>query len=567
LKKRIRTDPVTFVEVEKYASRYDAAGRTASAAFLIWFLETVYRLDEIEAEDSVCDRSHDEGFDAIVANDLRQEIVVFQANRREKPTSTLGDVDLKKFVGSLKQLKSESSARKLIEKTPNIELKTLLTELKVPEKLKSGYKVRPIFVCNVSGNEDAKRYMELMRGEGVDIDLWDLTRLDPVIKQLSRDWFVTDEAKLSLIPSQLFFLGEKSSPNIVYAAIKAKELVRLPGIEDCRIFAQNVRLGLGNTRVNDDILETVKHKKEHPDFITFHNGLTIVAKKIYLRGGKIRLKDFSVCNGCQSLLAFYNNRSLLTDNFQVLVRVVKVGDDRRLSEMIAYRTNNQNPISLRDLSSNDTRQVRLKAEFDDLFGDHMVYAIKRGEKVAVDELPNEYAGRLILSLYVREPWSAHQKYRIFGDLETKIFSYDISAAHIKFVYLLAREIEKRIGELENKRMAKYALTKYILNYIIGEIIRLSPDGKKVLENPINTLSSRGKANPSQEIIVEKIGNIVDWTLTEMNYVVKAKGGEAYDYKREFKSPKAVENIRDEIVKAFEKDIYRGRSELFTIKRA
>ena len=169
-------------------------------------------------------------------------------------------------------------------------------------------------------------------------------------------------------------------------------------------------------------METVKNKKEHSQFITFHNGLTIVAKEMHVRGSVLHLKDFSVCNGCQSLLSFYENRSKLTDDLSILIRVVRVGDDRKLPETIAYRTNNQNAISLRDLSSNDVTQVQLKSAFDDLFGNEITYTIKRGEQVNVEQLANEYAGRLLLALYVKEPWSAHQKYRIFGDLETKIFN-------------------------------------------------------------------------------------------------------------------------------------------------
>jgi len=33
--------------------------RSESAAFLIWYLENYYRLDEIEAVDSVCDQKGD----------------------------------------------------------------------------------------------------------------------------------------------------------------------------------------------------------------------------------------------------------------------------------------------------------------------------------------------------------------------------------------------------------------------------------------------------------------------------------------------------------------------------
>jgi hypothetical protein len=242
--------------------------------------------------------------------------------------------------------------KKLAATTSNADLKQLLLDLDVAAKVGAGYTVRAIFVTNVAANLDAATYLSQAEANGHNVDLWDLQRLCPVLDQLRRDWFVPDNVRLEVDPNRLFYVGtSKTEPELVYAAIRARQLVHLPGIDDSRVFAQNVRLGLGSTRVNDDILESVKNKKEHRDFLTFHNGLTVVSKHITLRGKSLRLKDFSVCNGCQSLLTFYNNRKSLTEDLQVLVRIVRVGDDRRLPEVIAYRTNNQNAIALRDLAS------------------------------------------------------------------------------------------------------------------------------------------------------------------------------------------------------------------------
>lgn len=342
--------------------------------------------------------------------------------------------------------------------------------------------------------------------------------------------------------------------------------MNLPGIDDSRIFAQNVRLGLGSTRVNDDILESVKNRSEHSDFLTFHNGLTIVAKDIKVRGKSLRLGDFSVCNGCQSLLTFYNNSELLTDALQVLVRIVRVGDDRRLPELIAYRTNNQNAISLRDLSSNDTTQTLLKSGFDDLFGTSTLYAIKRGAVSGVQELPNESAGRLVLALYVQEPWSAHQKYRVFGDLEGRIFDYHLTPARIRLAQLLSEQIPSRLVPLENQRLARYGLTSFLLLYLVGEVLRVSPAGRELLADPLPFLAVRGGSDSIESKVLSQTGPLIDWLVTELNYFVRGRGGEAYDYKREFKSPKAVVGIRDELQKAFEKDRYRGRSAPFSDPR-
>src|SRR5207245_638730 len=50
-------------------AQHRAAGRTDSAAFLIWYLENYYRLETVEAIDAVCDQPGDKGVDGIFVND------------------------------------------------------------------------------------------------------------------------------------------------------------------------------------------------------------------------------------------------------------------------------------------------------------------------------------------------------------------------------------------------------------------------------------------------------------------------------------------------------------------
>lgn len=250
----IKSDPHDFSELENFAKRYDAKGRTESAALLIWFLQTIYRLDDVEAEDAVCDRKSDEGFDAIFVNDSRREIAAFQCKRKQDLPGTLGDVDLKTFVGSLAHLKSKTSIEHLISTSKNQELVQLLKSLGVADKIENGYTLKPIFICNIAANSDATKYIPQAASAGYGIDLWDLKRLGPVLKQLSRDWFIDESATIRLPASRTFVFGSKTQPSLVYGAVKAIELVKLPGIDDLRLFAQNVRLGLGNTRVNTESL-------------------------------------------------------------------------------------------------------------------------------------------------------------------------------------------------------------------------------------------------------------------------------------------------------------------------
>lgn len=47
---------LTFPNVLNLFEKYRDDNRSNSAAFLIWYLENYYRLDDLEAIDSVCDQ-------------------------------------------------------------------------------------------------------------------------------------------------------------------------------------------------------------------------------------------------------------------------------------------------------------------------------------------------------------------------------------------------------------------------------------------------------------------------------------------------------------------------------
>jgi hypothetical protein len=313
-----------------------------------------------------------------------------------------------------------------------------------------------------------------------------------------------------------------------------------------------------------EILETIKAKAEHPEFLTFHNGLTIVAREVKLGRQRLHLKGFSVCNGCQSLMALYDNRLMLTDDLEILVRVVQVGSDPKIADRISYRTNNQNPISLRDLKANDTTQVHLKSQFDDLYGKYATYGIKSGEPASTPELPNEYAGQLVLALYVGQPWSAHQKYKIFDELESQIFGYHTAAPQIRLAQVVAEEVDKAKQNVALEKIRKYRLTTFLLVYLVGEMLRTEPDGKRLLENPQPYLSTSAKREPREARIRAALNALAAVAVAELNYYVRDNGDDAYEYKGDFKSPVQVKRIRGEVLKGYEKDKFRGREQAFSL---
>src|SRR5262249_1158002 len=93
-----------YTSLQKLIGPYSVKGRTESASFLNWFLENIYRLDDVAADDAICDKPNDKGIDGIQVDEINEEINERQGKVRQKANSTLGDTDLKEFAGTLSQL-------------------------------------------------------------------------------------------------------------------------------------------------------------------------------------------------------------------------------------------------------------------------------------------------------------------------------------------------------------------------------------------------------------------------------------------------------------------------------
>ena len=132
-----------------------------SRQLLVWFLLNYYRLEEIDAFDSVCDESDDKGIDGIYVNDNIGEIHVLSSKLRTTSNSTLGDKDLKNLKGSMDKLRTGDGVRQLINTTSNNELKAILIDKKIATKVEDGYEIRGILVSNGASDDNTTNYLNL----------------------------------------------------------------------------------------------------------------------------------------------------------------------------------------------------------------------------------------------------------------------------------------------------------------------------------------------------------------------------------------------------------------------
>lgn len=546
-----------FSKLLEGVSRSKLPGQTDSKALLYWFLFNVFRLDETQARDSICDGNNDKGVDGLWVDEDTEEIFLFQSVYTAKQGKTLGDKDLKDFVASAIWFSNVANVKKLLGSGANPELKALVTRFQLVQRMEEGFETKLTFVTTRALDQNGNEYLQTL-AEQPTLDVWDQPRLVGQYKYLERKTRVSGKHTL-----------HSTLPGINYAAehgirvhvrpVRASDIAAMKGISDRSLFSLNVRLGLGRTRVNKELEKAVREKGRHHHFMLFHNGVTIICRKLTVWGKRVKVEDYSIVNGCQSAIAFFENRKHLSDKLLVLTRFIEVGGDDALAEEITYRTNNQNGINLRDLRSNDRIQLALKKQFQTEFAGQIEYVIKSGEQATTTEcLPNDKAGQFIMALYLDEPYNAHQKYRLFGTDYERVFGREMSATKVYLAYLLYEAVETSIEKMEDPLIRSYQLTKFIILGLVGHILRRDKLGRELLNRPTAHLPK------SKESVGESARILASQLVADFNFFVKEKkqAQEYYDYKSEFKSPDKYRAIAHEAEKNYDRALARNPKDSF-----
>jgi hypothetical protein len=351
-------------------------------------------------------------------------------------------------------------------------------------------------------------------------------------------------------------IGADSAAKVFVFPARARELVALGGIADTSLFTKNVRYDLGNTPVNKSIRGSIETKAEHRNFPLFHNGVIILCETAEMQGDVLKIDNYSVVNGAQSITTFFNTKAKLTDDLRVLVRVIALQNDA-LARKITEYSNNQNAIKPRDLRSNHAVMTRLQSEMNQK-SNEFFFEIKRGEVPPANRITisNEAAGRAMLAIDLLEPWSCHQIYKVFDDKYADIFGRkEVDAARVIFIMRIMWLIEKKLDGIEVRPLAHYALTKYFLASLLSKILRSSEGARDVMRDP-STLPQERETE-----FLRKCADIVGTLVIDLNYEVQEKGP-AFDYKADLKSPKQVEELSSLLLKSYEKDVARGKAESF-----
>jgi hypothetical protein len=474
-----------FDLIEAEIAIHQIGSRKRSAALLAWFLHAVWRMEPEDVDDAICDGAGDKGIDALVVDDDLREITILQAKHRAKPDAEQGDQDLRNLVGAAVYFESPDAVDGLIRSKPNPELLNLLTRLKIRDRVADGaHAKRLVFVTNGLLDRAGRDYVKSLADRQPPLDVWDAQRLASVAGRTRRPELRPDKVELvSLMPPAIVDLGD--GVTMAVGLVPGVELVKLDGIEDLSLFDRNVRLGVGRTRINNQIGDTVINAAEHRLFPAYHNGLTLLTHRLDVRKDRLTLDGITVVNGCQSMLALYRNRAQLSGELTVLVKVVQVDPRGEISDKITYRTNNQNPVDIRDQRSTDLVQRDLQAQVNRDYGDQLAFAIRAGEVFPKSPrvLDNQRAAQLLMAVYVREPWNAVRKVRLFDEDYRRIFNREANSHRLYLMSLLDEVLDAVADKLRPDLRASFASVRLTLAYVIGQLLRDSDRGRQLLAEP------------------------------------------------------------------------------------
>lgn len=246
------------------------------------------------------------------------------------------------------------------------------TEDDQPEELKNAYRIK----THIYSKAAKFRTLPILKvtyvytGEGKNVNGTLQAQIDALVESIRNQPYMFSEVTSNLIGATELANLYKESLNRTTKHLMFQRHIALPklasataaylGVAKCLdyidmlknqhgtinkgVFYDNVRDYLGaKNAVNADIEKTIKSSSQRNLFSVLNNGVTVVAKKVVPSGDTFEISGFQVVNGCQTSHVLYNNRSAVTDDMYLTVKLIET-DDVDLSSSVIKATNSQSVV-------------------------------------------------------------------------------------------------------------------------------------------------------------------------------------------------------------------------------
>ena len=269
------------------------------------------------------------------------------------------------------------------------------------------------------------------------------------------------------------------------------------------IFDSNVRNYLSQRgNINQKIKSTALDEQLKDKFFYYNNWITLICKKFDYddrRSPIVELFWIQIVNWSQtihSLKEAFQEKPHYFEDITILVRIYET-DKPKLYQKIAEYTNTQNPVSSRDLRSNDEIHGKLETFFAD---NKFIYIIKRWNNLVNWEdniIDLEKLWQILLTYNLEMPGEAkNKKSIIFWDKYPSLFNEKLNFNKTLSIVKDFLYIEKKKKQLKPEKQYLAYASFYILFFF-----------KKIREGNIDIVLN-------QDIIYNKALEIIEFIISK-----------------------------------------------------
>lgn len=339
-----------------------------------------------------------------------------------------------------------------------------------------------------------------------------------------------NEAKLKLID----YFGMPAMPGIpqsYVAIVNARSLVDALLVDPDgnlreSVFEENVRsfLGSGND-VNTAIKKTLQDGEKKSLFSVLNNGITVVAPELTLTPNTkdLQLVNYQIINGCQTSSTLHENKMLLTDSVNVVVKFIESPKNDASSDIIAA-TNSQSDIpkeaffGLREKAKlvqkyfkiqNQARAPENNIHFERRQGEFKNVGYQSTRIFDVREVARCYAAMFLdlphnAARYVATIFSASGD-NLFREGDHEAYYYAACLALYKYQTLING---RKIGA-QNYIKARWHVIQLFKWLCVGEMDTPAPNSKKAEAYALKLIDALNSETKSYIKVFERCQKIID----------------------------------------------------------
>jgi hypothetical protein len=160
---------------------------------------------------------------------------------------------------------------------------------------------------------------------------------------------------------------------------------------------------------------------------------------------------------------------------------------------------------------------------------------------------------------LKEPWITHRKFEVFEDKYSDLFGRpEVTADRIVMLSVIMEAIWNALASITNKAFAGYALTRYLLLYIVREMLEADTMFEEITTRPDKFVRDEDNRKKFKECVSKLIND----ALIDLNAEIESFGENFY-YRDRLRDATWVRDVSRKVVSDYQKLVKRGRIPCFS----